>query len=788
MSDINNYNDDDLNRYFNDPDFRKKIREKKNKGSSPDSPKTYNQSFFSLTNKPPFPWKFLGKVAAYVVGACFIGGIILFIYLYMGMPSIKELEHPKIDIASYVKSRDGVVIDKFFKYNRNYVTLDQISPNVIHALIATEDHRFYNHWGIDLIRTLSVPYHLMMGNVQGGSTITQQLARNLYRKIGRDFSITRKLREMLTAIEIERNYTKREILEMYLNTVEFPNSTFGIESAAETHFGKPAKNLNILEAADLIGTLQAVYAYNPRLFPKRSERRRNTVLYQMAKYGFISKKEEGTLSKEPIHLDYHPPFHTGRKSRYFGEYVRQKVQKWADKHGYNLYSDGLTIYTTLDSRMQKYAEQAVHEKLDSVQNLYEKEWTSPGGSYMDKYWKKFPGFLDSFIEETDAYKNGFFGYKTRKEVLDSLKQNQTFIDSLKHAVTKLEVGFVSLDPTNGNILTWVGGSDYGNQQYDHVYQAKRQAGSTFKPFVYTVAIDNGYPPYQKYSKYPTKFYGKNGKIWSPTDIETPTGPEMVSLRQGLARSMNNVTVRLLPDLAGNPGTNRLEDLYPAAVKIVNMAHRLGIKSPLKAVPSIALGTANVSLLEMVSAYGTFANMGVHVDPMAITRIEDKEGNVLAEYQPKNEREAISPETAYIMIDMMRGVIRGVNIGDGRYLGTGIRLRNVYGVTQDIAGKTGTTQNSADNWFIAMTPHIVIGAWVGGDDRRIRFPKNTIVGQGAHTALPMVGEFIDLCKEDPDVHWSYDAFEQPKGFVMPEPPSQNQINNPLKDKKKGKIGW
>ncbi len=538
----------------------------------------------------------------------------------------------------------------------------------------------------------------------------------------------------------------------------------------------------------LIGSLQAVSAYNPRFHPLASEQRRNTVLYQMAKRGFITQKERGILSKEPILLDYHPPFKSSKKSRYFGEYVRQKVQKWAKKHGYDIYSDGLQIYTTIDSRMQKHAEQALGEKIDSIQTIFENEWTTPGGTYMNKFWNKYPGFLNKFIEETDAYKNGFFGYKTQKQVLDSLKANKTFIDSVKHADTRLEAGFVAIDPTNGDILAWVGGSNYAHVQYDHVYQMRRQAGSTFKPFVYTVAIDNGYPPYTKFSKYPINYRGNNGQVWSPTDMDTPSGPDMVTLRQALARSLNNVTVRLLPDLAGYPGTHKLEDLYPAARKIVAMAHRLGIHSPLKAVPSIALGTANVSLLEMVSAYGTFANYGVHIEPIAITRIEDKEGNILKEFHPKFEREAISPETAYTMIDMMRGVIRGVDTGDGRNIGTGIRLRFRYHVYQDIAGKTGTTQNSADNWFICFTPHIVMGAWVGGANRMIRFPANTYIGQGARTALPICGDFIDRCMKDPNAHWSYDAFEPPKGYVPQEPPKDNQVKNPLKNKKKGKIGW
>ncbi|MDX1671296.1 MAG: penicillin-binding transpeptidase domain-containing protein, partial [Balneolaceae bacterium] len=321
----------------------------------------------------------------------------------------------------------------------------------------------------------------------------------------------------------------------------------------------------------------------------------------------------------------------------------------------------------------------------------------------------------------------------------------------------------------------------------HVHQMQRQAGSTFKPFVYAVAIDNGWKPYHKFSKYPTKFIDQNsGEVWNPTDPTVPAGPEMVPLRQGIARSLNNVTVRLLPEIAGNPGSNKYNDLLPAARKIKQMAENFGIDmSDMPAYPSIALGTAEVSLLELVSAYTTFANQGVHVDPIAITRIEDKEGNTLVEFHTDYTQEVISPETAYIMIDMMRGVIRG---GEN-YYGTGVRLRNVYGVQQDIAGKTGTTANSADNWFVAMTPHIVMGAWVGGADRRIRFRTDleSSIGQGARSALPIVGNFINLVTSDPDAPWSYDAFEPPKGFIMPIDPDSTSRES-VKGKDKGRVGW
>lgn len=760
-------------RYFNDPDYRNQILKER---------KEQNSKYLSARKKAI-------KYTAIGAGVFFLIIMGYVIYLFQGLPSIQQLENPKTAIASEVRSRDGKVLDKYFTENRTWVPYKDISPNVIDALVATEDHRFYQHWGIDMIRTLAIPYHLMMGRWQGGSTISQQLARNLYKEIGQEFSVSRKFREMITAIQIERNYTKREIIEMYLNTVEFSNSAFGIEAAAQTHYGKSAKELTVSEAATMIGSLQAIYAYNPRIFPERSQRRRNIVLSQMWKRNLISKEVYQNLSEQPIKLDYHPPSKTGRKSRYFGEYVRQKVQKWATENGYDLYSDGLVIYTTIDSRLQKHAEDALKTKLDSLQKIFEDEWTAPGSDkYMDRFWEKYPQFLISFIEETDRYKNGYQKYDTkiRKVVLDSLMSDSAFVDSVKRARTRLEAGFVAIEPSNGNILAWVGGSDYGYVQYDHVYQSRRQAGSTFKPFVYAVAIDNGYKPYHKFSKFPTKFYDRSGNVWAPKDPSVPKGPVEVPLRQGLARSLNNVTVRLLPEIAGAPGTNQLWKLDPAARKIKKMASNLGIDmGDTPAYPSIALGTAEVSLLELTSAYTTFANKGVHIEPIAITRIEDKEGNILVEYYPEYRKEVISPETAYIMIDMMRGVIRG---GES-YHGTGVRLRNVYNVRQDIAGKTGTTQNAADNWFVAMTPHIVMGAWVGGEDRRVRFPQDIgySIGQGARSALPIVGAFINNVTSDPEAYWGYDAFTPPPGFIMPEDPEKEEREF-FKDSKKGKVGW
>ncbi len=764
----------DMDRYFSDAEYRKKVvAERKASGKNP----FYKGKIF---------W---GSLLA-AVGITFLltGGYAL--YLYQGLPSIQELENPRTAIASEVRSRDGAVLDRYFIENRTYVSIDNISPNAINALIATEDHRFFNHWGVDTQSLMRLPYYWIQQQFQGGSTISQQLARNLYRNIGFEVSVTRKLREMITAVQIELNYTKSEIIEMYLNTVEFSNSAFGIESASRTHFGKPANDLTVLEAATLIGQLRAVYAYNPRFFNERATQRRNVVLSLMARHGFISDDIFNNLREEELVLNYQPPSRSGRESRFFGEYVRQQVRGWVEENGYDLYSDGLVIYTTIDSHLQRHAERAVTERLEEFQPIFQREWTEPGGSYMNRLWEQYPQFLRDYIRETDRYKNGFSKYDTNQEsvVFENLMADEAYIDSLKRVKTKLQASFTAIEPNNGHILAWVGGADYGTQQFDHVHQSRRQAGSTFKPFVYAVAIDNGYMPYHRFSKYPVSFIEPSGRMWNPKDPSVPAGPEMVPLREALARSLNNVTVRLLPEIAGAPGTNRTADLQPAARMIQSMAVNLGINIGQSQVyPSIALGTAEVTLLELVSAYTTFVNQGVHIDPIAITRIEDKEGNVLVEYFPEYSQEAISPETAYMMLDMMRGVVRGgVNSDGTSYHGTGVRLRNAYNIQQDVAGKTGTTQNSADNWFVAMMPHIVMGSWVGGEDRRIRFPTNSpsSIGQGARTALPIVGTFINNVTSDPDAPWSTDGFSPPPGFVMPEAPASGSEQ----ESRRGRIGW
>ncbi|AXJ01527.1 penicillin-binding protein 1A [Cyclonatronum proteinivorum] len=785
MSD-SNLNDDE--RYLNDPEYRERIRKQFVLKSDRSNASKGDKSPSSKKTKHAVPRRSVPKMLVGIFGGIILVsliGLAIFIsFLVQGLPSIEELENPRTDVASFVLSRDGVVLDSYFVENRRYVTIDEISPHTINALIATEDHRFFDHWGIDMRRTLAIPYHVLRGAPQGGSTITQQLARNLYRSIGREVSVIRKLREMITAIQIERNYTKAEIIEMYLNTVEFSNSAFGIEAAARTHFNKPALELNVEESATLIGTLQAVSFFNPRLNPQNAQRRRNIVLMQMNRHGFLTDDDFTSLVAAPIALDYQRPRQATRQSRYFGEYVRLQVSRWAEENGYDLFRDGLVIRTTIDAHMQRHAERVVEQKVDSLQTIFVNVWGGDNGPdrFMPRYQEQFPHHIDGFLMESGEFQQlireeGL----SREQALQRLRQNRELTHRILRSRMRLESGFVAIEPGTGHVLAWVGGTDFSTIQRDNVSQLRRQAGSTFKPFVYALAIDNGYMPYHEFSRFPVSFRDRSGNVWAPNDIRIAPGPEYVSMRESIARSLNNVTVRMLPELAGAPGTDNLEDLFPAARQIADMARNMGIRSRMEAVPAIALGTAEVNLLELVNSYATFANNGVYMDPLVIMRIEDREGNVLFEAPPQMQQEVMSPLTAYTMIDMMRGVISGGEWGHG----TGIRFRNM-GIRQDVAGKTGTTNRAVDTWFVSVFPHVVAGSWVGGEDARIRFPQGSVLGQGARTALPIVAEWALRVINDDNGNWSFDAFTQPPGFV-PDPP-RDQRPQPQDSDNRGRVDW
>ena len=673
-------------------------------------------------------------------------------------PSLKQIENPEWSYASVAYTADGQELARFGRENRTWAPYDSISDYTLQALIATEDHRFYRHWGVSLFRTTSAVTQSILGKIglpferQGGSTITQQLARNLYNEqIGFEISVERKLKEMVTAIHLERRYAKNEIIEMYLNTVPFLYNAYGIEAAARTYFGKPASKLDILESATLIGLLKGTSRYDPVRNPERSRNRRNTVLQRMITQGWLDRDTYDAIKDSTTETRLHTADVTQSLAPYFAEQVRQEVTQWGKENNIDVYGRSLGIETTLDSRMQSIAEEAVTTTLNDLQAVVNCEWSAPANPYLQHrgdlkkyreddchtdpanhwahFWKRNAALLNNYIRESARYRSLLSEGKNEAGALQELRENSTFMDSLKSAKSRLEVGLVAMNPANGHINVWVGGRDLATDWYDHVGVAQRQPGSTFKPFTYAWAVESGYSPETMYLdsvfQYPDE---ATGEIWSPQNFGDVSSGDSLTMREGLARSKNTISAQIIRNI--NPRT------------VVDFAHRMGIKSELEPVPSLVLGTSDVTLLESVNAYSTFANMGIRSDPVIVTRIVDEAGKVLEEHQPKR-KEVLSKETAAVIIDMLRDVIN-------QPYGTGIRIRSVYNLYgYDFAGKTGTTQEGADGWFILMHPEMVVGAWVGFNDRRMSFRSN-YWGQGAHNALFVVGEFLSGMAEDEDL--------------------------------------
>ncbi len=607
-------------------------------------------------------------------------------------PGISDLRKAKSEVPAVVMSADGVVLAEYRRVNRQWVKLREISPNVIDALIATEDRRFYSHHGIDLRRIASALLSTLRGELQGGSTITQQLARNLYpEEIGRAATLHRKAREAVTALKIEAVYTKDEILETYLNTVPFLYNAFGIEMAARTYFDKSASQLDVLESATLIGMLKGTSYYNPVSNPERALQRRNLVLAQMASHGKLDAAKLQVLAARPLKLDFERQSEPVGPAPHVAMHLRKWLIEWADRRGYNIYSDALVVRTTLNSRMQKVANQAVARQIGQLQPL------------------------------ADA--------RRRKGEERAL----------------LQAGFLALDPRSGRILAWVGSRDFAQEQFDHVAQARRQPGSTFKPFVYGAAFVQGYSPQFTFIDQPVSIRSQGGGVWSPTDATAPTGAPM-TLRDGLAYSKNTITAQVM------------ERVGPA--RVGRLAQSMGIRqSKLELVPSLALGTSPVTLKEMVAAYGTIANGGSYIEPVLVTQVLGRDGKVLEEFSPPAREEGMPHAQALTLVDAMRGVVDQ---------GTGAAIRSRYGIQADVAGKTGTTQDNTDGWFILMHPQLVAGAWVGFNDNRVTMADSW--GQGARSALPMVGDFFQQTLRarwiDPNAE-----FAIPRPRYLPPPPPQ-----------------
>lgn len=652
------------------------------------------------------------SVGAAIIAILF-SGFFFYQHIISGLPSLEDLENPKQSLASNVISSDGKLIGQYFRENRREISIDSIPSFVIDALIATEDRKFYDHWGVDLERFVKAMVKtIFLGKREGASTITQQLSKNLYDlKVIRENLFqtgVRKIREWFTAVQIEQTYTKKEILQMYLNNSYFGNRAYGIEMAAQHYFGKSAKDLKLSEAAVFIALLKSSVYYNPIKNPENAKRRRNIVLYNMRNVGFIRDDEYNILKEEPIELASKIS-NSGVQSEispHYVEYVRRQLEKMEEEYEFNLYEDGLKIYTTLDTRMQSIANKVTVEHLNEFQKVFDSKWNWNENRDILNEW------LDKHIKNNKFYLNSK-GEK-RKDIYDSIKTDKIFVDSIKTILQTIEVGFVCLDASSGKIKAMIGGKDQEfNFGLNHVTQVRRQPGSAFKPIVYSVALENGlYPAYPILNQ---EFeYGEDN--WNPHNFDFSTSG-FVTLREGLKSSLNLVSARLI-----------IED-HVQLWQIGQLAKKLGIKSKLNLVPSISLGTSEVTPLELTSVYATLANRGIYNEPISIEKIEDKNGIILMQSVPHSQ-EALSEETTFLITNMLETVLNE---------GTGIRTRVIHKFYRPAAGKTGTTQDYSDAWFMGFTPQLAAGVWVGFDDHRIRFTGS--YGQGAKAANPIWSNFM-----------------------------------------------
>lgn len=698
------------------------------------------------------------------------------------MPSLQELENPETQIASEMYTADSVLLGKYFNKNRTYVPFEELSPIVMNTLLATEDIRFYDHNGIDIKGILSIPFYLLKGKKKGASTITQQLAKNLYKSRTKEFdgSWTTgnkklrkgiiKMKEWFTAINIESAYTKQEIITMYLNTVDFGQNSFGIKVAAETYFGKDQADLTYEQAATLIGLLKATSKFNPVTNPNNAKERRKTVFDQLYKYKFLEKETYDSLRSTEIVLTFSVANQNKGEATYFREEAKKFLKEWCKVNGYDIYKDGLQVYSTLDSKLQEYAQTSMEEHLKEHQGKFFEHWEGRNPWTLKdedtKRYKEIKGFLKQHIKRTYAYrvyKKQFNGNEEKIEKALNVPHKMTVFtwegekdttfssyDSLKYYKHFLHTGFMSMEPKTGHIKAWVGGINYKYFKYDHVKQGKRQPGSTFKPIVYTTIlgeIGEKYGPCYKVADLPVTFETSDPEnpIWSPQNAEGEFSGDTLSIRQALALSKNSITAYMMKILG--PQTPR---------KVLDYAGRLGIDTrKMEAVPAMCLGTFDVSLFEMVGAYGTIMNKGVHIEPQFIKAIYDRHGNLLQEFKPKKTM-AISKELAYVMQYMLKG-------GTQEKGGTGTGLYR-YGImdNNEIGTKTGTTQDYSDGWFMGVTPQLVSGCWVGCEDRTVHF-RNLALGQGSKMALPVFAKYMQKVYSDSTTGITKQRFWQPLGY-------------------------
>jgi penicillin-binding protein 1A len=726
------------------------------------------------------------KIFWLIVVSPVILAILIFGSISMGlwgfMPSFDELENPRSNLASEIYSADGVLLGTFYIHNRSNAEYRELSPNIINALVATEDIRFRNHSGVDIRSIMRVIFRNIIGGQRsagGGSTVTQQLAKNLFPRQEDPSTfemVIIKLKEWVTAIKLERNYTKDEILAMYLNTVDFGSHAFGIKLAAKTYYNTTPDSLKVQEAAMLVGMLKAPTWFNPVRNPARATLRREVVLKQMSRYGFLTPAQYDSIRQLPLDVSrFEVQDQNTGIARYFREYLRQELVLWAqarkkpDGTNFNIYRDGLKIYTTVDSRMQRHAEAAVAEHMGGyLQNAFFNHWrgvaNAPFGSDLSR--EEVTRLMSNSMRRSDRYRNlrraevsedsirVIFNTPARMKVFSWKGERDTIMtpmDSIRYYKFFLNTGLMAVEPQTGYVKAYVGGIDFKHFKYDHVTQSKRQVGSTFKPFLYTLAMQEGeYGPCTEVPNSPVSFDLPDGNVWTPRNSGDDREGEMVTLRWALANSVNYVSAFLIKRYSPH-----------ALIRLVN---NMGINEPMDAVPAISLGTPDLSVHDMVGAMATYANKGIYLKPSFITHIEDNNGNLVETFMSQ-QNEAMNEQTAYLMLELMKGVVES---------GTGIRLRFRYNLTNPIAGKTGTTQNQSDGWFMGLTPDLVTGVWVGAEDRGIRF-RSISLGQGANMALPIWALFMKRVYDDPSLQVSKGDFEPPLVPVNKETDCNNIEN-------------
>ncbi len=701
-------------------------------------------------------------------GLALIFLVVLFSLISQGklgyMPTFEELENPKSNLASEIYSSDGELLGKYFIENRTDVNYQDLDTNLVNALIATEDIRFVHHTGIDFKALARAIIGAVSGNNKGGgSTITQQFAKLLFhdRPDSKFQRVIQKLNEWVIATKLERRYSKEEIITMYLNKFDFVNNAVGIKSASKIYFNTIPDSLKLEESALLVGMLQNPALYNPVRRPDTAKYRRNIVLGQMEKYGYISNELYDSVKQLPVDMSrFGRQSHLTGSATYFREHLRGILKKWCAEHykpdgtPYDLYKDGLRIYTTIDSRMQVYAEEAVEEHLSKdLQPAFFKHWegyTNAPFYFEENASENIKQLMNQAIRRSDRYRN----LKKANVSADSISKSfrtpthmrvfswdgeidtvMTPLDSIRYYKYFLQAGLMSMEPHTGHVKAYVGGINYKHFQYDHVTQGARQVGSTFKPFLYTLAMQNGLSPCTKFANIQPIIYLDNGDTWEPRNSSSKDIGTEITLKYALATSNNWISGWLIKRFTPQ--------------SLVKIARNMGVTSYLDPVPALVLGSADLSLYEMVGAMNTFANKGVYIEPIFITRIEDKNGNTIESFIPK-QNEAMSEETAYLMLNLMEGVVD---------YGTGIRLKLKYGFENPIAGKTGTTNNHSDGWFMGLTPDLTTGVWVGCEDRAAHF-RSLSLGQGANMALPIWALYMQRVYADSTLNISMDDFEPP----------------------------